>query len=262
MDQANILERGILLLDKPEELTSMQCVEVSKRLLMAGKAGHSGTLDPKVTGLMLIAFNEATKAMPVLMGLEKAYEGLMRVHGAFTEDGLARIARGSTGRIVQTPPRRSAVARKPREREVFSFEIVSVEERDVRFRTSCEAGTYVRTLCHGIGEKLGVGAHMASLRRTGIGPFSIEEAVTMEQLKSRKEACLFPLEQALERTGLPRAEVRGQSIEKLRNGVPLDLSELKNVPEESLFGIFNPDGRLLALARAESGKARPERIFK
>ena len=274
----NVLERGILLLDKSEELTSMRCVEVAKRLLKTRKAGHSGTLDPKVTGLMLIAFNEATKAMPVLLGLRKDYEGLMKVHGALSEQELARAVKPFTGRITQTPPRRSAVARRPRQREVFSFEILSVDGRDVRFRTSCEAGTYVRTLCHGIGETLGTGAHMASLRRTGIGPFSIDEAVTMEQLESRGESCLFPLEDALERLDFPMVHAAEESLQKLRNGVPLELSELSSRPSakpsgrhsvkpdgrppDGPFGILDAQGRLAALARIEDNTVRSDRVFK
>ncbi|MCK4714447.1 MAG: hypothetical protein KAT35_02645 [Candidatus Aenigmarchaeota archaeon] len=233
-------------------------------MLKARKAGHSGTLDPKVTGLMLIAFNEATKAMTVLMGLVKKYEGIMKVHGPFRRDQLEQAARKFEGRITQTPPRRSAVARKPRERKVFSLEILSVRESEVMFRASCEAGTYIRKLCHDIGELLGTGAHMTALRRTGIGPFPIREAVNMEQLQEKGEAWLFPLEQALERTGLVRAVVPSGLQEKLRNGVSLELSELKGLPKkkpEGLFGMYTPEGSLLALAKIEENMAKPERVF-
>jgi H/ACA ribonucleoprotein complex subunit 4 len=257
----SVAKRGILLLDKPLDLTSMQCVEISKRVLGAGRAGHSGTLDPGATGLMLIAFNEATKAMPVLAGLDKAYEGAMRMHGPFTRNQLSRILSRFTGRITQTPPRRSAVAKRPRKRRILSIELLSIRERDVSFRATCEAGTYMRKLCHDIGEALGAGAHMAGLRRVGIGPFTIEEAVTMEQLRSQGPACLFPLEQALERIGLPRAVARDASLERLRNGVPLDPSELAGKPTKGQFGIYTQKGRLAALARVENGKAMPERVF-
>ena len=262
MTKTNPVDRGILLLDKPEEITSMQCVERAKRMLGARKAGHSGTLDPKVTGLMLIAFNEATKAMPVLIGMDKTYEGIMRIHGAFTSEQLSRAVRRFTGRITQTPPRRSAVTRKPREREVFSFEVLSIDERDVAFRTTCEAGTYIRKLCHDIGESLGTGAHMARLRRISIGPFSIGEAFILEQLETRRGECIFPLEHALERTGLPRAVVPEECLERLRNGVPLELAELglKTRPQ-GLFGLFDSKGTLLALARMCENKAKPERVF-
>jgi len=258
------LERGILLLDKPDTLTSMQCVEKAKAILNARKAGHSGTLDPKVTGLMLIAFNEATKAMPVLIGLVKRYDGIMKVHGAFSRDQLEQAARKFEGRIIQTPPRRSAVARKPRERGVLSFEILSARGSDVMFRVSCEAGTYVRKLCHDIGEHMGTGAHMAALRRTGIGPFSISDAVKIEQLNDEGERCLFPLEKALDMVGLPKAAVSGEVQEKLRNGVFPDISELSGLPEKmppGLFGICSAGGCLLALASIRGKKVKPERVF-
>ena len=255
------LERGILLLDKPEDLTSMQCVEVAKRILKTRKAGHSGTLDPKVTGLMLIAFNEATKAMPVLLGMDKGYEGVMTIHGDFRERELAKAMKSLTGKITQTPPRKSAVVRKPRERLVQEFEVLSIEGRDVRFTTLCQAGTYVRMLCHDTGLKLGVGAHMASLRRVSIGPFSIEEAFTMDQVRSQGNTCLFPLEQALERIGFPVLQAGPESLERLRNGIPLDPEELGKPPKEGLFGIADIKGSLNALARLEAGKAKPERIL-
>jgi H/ACA ribonucleoprotein complex subunit 4 len=260
----DLLTRGILLLDKPEDLTSMQCVEVAKRILKAKKAGHSGTLDPKVTGLMLVAFNEATKAMPLLSKLDKAYEGVIRIHGPFTESQLSRTFKKFTGKISQTPPKRSAVLRKPRERQVNSLEVTSIKERDVSFRTTCEAGTYIRKLIHDIGEALGVGAHMESLRRTGIGPFTIEESFTMEQLKSQGIACLFPLEQALERIGLPKAIVKPTFQEKLKNGLPLKTSELINPPKQAkgIIGLYDTKGKLLVLARLEKGQARPDRVFK
>jgi H/ACA ribonucleoprotein complex subunit 4 len=253
------MNKGILLLDKPEELTSMQCVEIAKQLLKAGKAGHSGTLDPRVTGLMLIAFNEATKAMPVLLGLDKSYEGVMRIHGDFSEKELVSVARKFTGNIIQTPPKKSAVVRKPRKRQVLSLEILSVKERDVGFRVATQAGTYIRTLCHDIGESLGTGAHMARLRRTGIGPFSLEEAFTMEQLRSQGGACLFPLETALERIGFPGVEISDEQARKIRTGVPLEKSKLK-IPSKERFGLFLK-GELLSLARLEDGRIKPERVF-
>jgi H/ACA ribonucleoprotein complex subunit 4 len=260
--ERDVLERGVLLLDKPEELTSMQCVEVSKRMLGARKAGHSGTLDPRVTGLMLIAFNEATKAMPVLMGLDKCYEGIMRMHGPFRNEELANAAKGFIGVITQKPPRRSAVLRKPRKREVSSFELVSIDGRDVTFRTTCEAGTYIRKLCHDIGESLGTGAHMASLRRIGIGPFSIGDAVTMEQLESQGKSCLFPLEDALERIGLPSAAITGESIRKLRNGIPLDLTEVEPGPPcGKMTGIYDSRKILIALAKSDGRLVKTERVF-
>lgn len=258
----SVLERGILLLDKPPDMTSMQCVEISRRLLGAGKAGHSGTLDPGATGLMLIAFNEATKAMPLLAGLDKSYEGVMMLHGPFTRDRLSRSLARFTGEIRQTPPRRSAVAGRPRKRRVHSIEVLSTREREVRFRVSCEAGTYIRKLCHDVGESLGTGAHMAGLRRVAIGPFGIGEAFTLEQLRGRGEAALLPLEQALRRTGLAMAVVKGASLERLRNGIALEASELEGLPKgDGNAGICDSRGRLLALARIENGRAMPERIF-
>lgn len=258
-----ILDRGILLFDKPSDLTSMQSVEIMKRVLSAKKAGHSGTLDPKVTGLMVMAFNEATKAMTVLLRQDKAYEGVMRVHGSFSEAELARTAKGFLGTITQLPPKKSAVVRKPRQRDIHSFEILDIDSRNVKFRTVTQAGTYIRKLCHDIGEKLGTGAHMASLRRVGIGPFSIEEAFTREQVESRGEACLITLEDALERIGFPKATVKDDAMPALRNGVPLDPSDLEGAkpPKDGIFGLYSSDGDIQSLSRQEDGKIKHERVF-
>ncbi len=260
----NPVSRGILLLDKPRELTSMQCVEKAKAILKTRKAGHSGTLDPSVTGLMLIALDEATKAMPVLLGLDKEYEGSMRVHGDFSEDQIARSAGKFTGLITQVPPRRSAVARRERQRKVTSFEVLSVEGREVRFRTSCEAGTYIRKLCHDIGEDLGAGAHMAWLRRTAIGPFRIEEACTFDQLRSRGPECLFPVEIALDRVGFPGFTVEGPVLDRLRQGAKLPAEQvpgLEGSMPKALFALYDTQGRLGLLARLEQGRVRPERVL-
>lgn len=255
----NSLNRGILLLDKPEDLTSMQCVEIAKRILKAKKAGHSGTLDPKVTGLMLIAFNEATKAMPLFLGMDKTYEGVMRIHGEFTERSLAISAKKFTGEITQLPPKKSAVVRVPRQRRVYSFELLSISGRDVEFRTSCEAGTYIRKLCHDIGEDLGVGAHMALLRRTGIGPFNIEEAFVMDQVKSQLEETLFPMEEALKRMKIPNIKLTEKEILSLRQGIPVPSP--KTTIKAQTFTITDKSGHIQALACLGEGKIKTKRVL-
>lgn len=258
------LDRGILLLDKPDVLESMRCVEKAKAILNAKKAGHSGTLDPKVTGLMLIAFNEATKAMPLLIGLRKRYRGVMGIHGDVKPDALRQAASAFTGRITQLPPRRSAVARKPREREVFSFRIIKIEGRNVFFDTQTEAGTYVRKLCHDMGEKLGTGAHMKSLRRVSIGPFSIKEAHTLEELKESGESLLISLEEALERTKTKKVLILDSAEKSVRNGSPVHKEYLARKPslkEGERACICTRSGILVGIALAEKDSIKTDRIF-
>jgi predicted rRNA pseudouridine synthase len=256
--------RGVVLLDKPGDLTSMECVERVKEILGAERAGHSGTLDPKVTGVLLIALDEARKAMPVLVGLRKEYEGAMHIHGDADEESVRGTARGFTGRITQTPPVRSAVSRKPRERDVYLFEITEIRGREIRFRVSCESGTYIRKLCHDFGGKLGVGAHMTGLRRTRINGFSVRECVSIGKLGKRD---VIPLERVLERTGLKMVTVKRGSLGKIRNGMPVrgyDIVRTAKLSKDEHVGICHGK-RIIALGLVMDSEApviKTDRVFK
>lgn len=259
--------KGIILLDKPENLTSMQCVEKVKEILVAERAGHSGTLDPKVTGVMLIAVNDATKAMTVLIGLEKEYEGVMHLHEDTGESEVRKLAKEFEGKITQTPPVRSAVVRKPRDREIYSFEILKVRGRDVHFRVVCESGTYVRKLCHDFGEKLGAGAHMTKLRRTKIDGISVKECVTIEQVKKKKGKIVMQLENILKRAGLKKVLVKKGSLEKIRNGMPVSkdyVIRMDKANQDEHIGIYYGKD-IVALGVVKDSKTpliKTDRVFK
>jgi len=258
--------RSIILLDKPAGPTSLECAERVRRIFSAKKAGHAGTLDPGVTGVLVIALDEATKAMPVLMGLQKEYEGAMHVHRDFSGQELREAARSLTGKIIQTPPVKSAVARQPRERDIYSFEITKISGRDVSFRVSCQAGTYVRKLCSDLGERMGTQAHMKSLRRTRAGPFPIKDCVTLENLEKSPERFLIPLEIVFQKTGVKKILVKEGSVQKILNGSPIlpgFVEKSDNLEKGGHVGIFS-GRRLIALGVATEGKsvARTERIFK
>jgi H/ACA ribonucleoprotein complex subunit 4 len=256
--------RGAILLDKPGDLTSMQCVERVKKILRADRAGHSGTLDPKVTGVMLIALNEARKAMTVLIGLRKEYEGKMHIHGDVDKEKIKKVARDFVGKITQIPPVRSAVVRKPREREVYSFEITKIKGRDLHFRVGCESGTYVRKLCHDFGERLGVGAHMTELRRTKINGFSENECTTIEKLGKKD---VIPLERILERIGLKKVIVKRDSVGRIRNGIPVkenDIIKTDRLTENERVGIYCRS-EIIALGLVRDNKEpviKTDRVFK
>ena len=219
MNRSLILKKGIVFADKPAGITSFDLVEAVKNSLGVEKAGHAGTLDPLVTGVMLVALNEATKAMPVLMGLDKEYEGVMHLHSDVKEGVLSEAVRSFTGKIIQTPPRRSAVKRAAREREIYSFEVLSVMGREVSFRVRCQSGTYVRKLCSDLGEKLGSGAHMARLRRTKLGPFTIDECTPPGELK---DGDVLLLEQVLDRLSIKKVFIKKSFTERVMNGNPIE----------------------------------------
>jgi len=121
-----------------------------------------------VTGILPIALENATKAMSVLMGLDKEYVGVMHLHKDFNENLLKDAVLNFIGKIKQIPPVKSAVRRVERERIIYFFDIVEKEGKDVLFKVGCEAGTYVRKLCHDIGQFLKIGAHLTELRRTKV----------------------------------------------------------------------------------------------
>jgi H/ACA ribonucleoprotein complex subunit 4 len=258
---------SIILLDKPAGPASLECARRVKEILRAKKAGHAGTLDPGATGVLIIALDEAAKAMPVLMGLEKEYEGVMHVHREFSEQELRGAVKSFTGKITQKPPVRSAVSRRPREREVISFEITEIRGRDAVFRVRCQAGTYVRKLCSDIGESMGTQAHMKSLRRTAAGPFSLKECVTLEHLKKSPERYLIPLEKAFQKLQMKKILLKKSAVHKILNGSPV----LKEHVEKSDPGIRAGEHvgifckrKLVALGVATSGKslARTDRVFR
>jgi len=248
------LHKGVVLVDKPSGPTSHDVVQMVRKNLGAKKAGHSGTLDPKVTGVMLIALNEATKAVTVLMGMDKEYEGTMHIHEDFDSQKLEKTMKSFVGKIIQTPPVRSAVARRPREREVYIFEILEIRGRDVNFRTRCQAGTYIRKLVSDLGEKLGIGAHMTSLRRTAVGDFKLNECFPVEKIK---KSDIIPLEEALHRVSLQGIDINKEQYQKIKNGAPIDYN---TVIKQPVVGLYY-DNQIVALAKTKGKRIFPDRVF-
>lgn len=211
---------GVLLLDKPQGLSSNHALQAAKRLLNAAKAGHTGTLDPMATGLLPLTFGEATKFSQILLDADKTYEATVALgvvsdtgdaEGKVLEqrpvnvrmDDLASALCAFRGEIEQVPPMYSALKRDGKPLYAYARAGIEVEraprrviihELDVlgggltgdcfRLRVRCSKGTYVRTLAMDIGWALGCGAHLSALRRTAIGPFSLDQAVTIQQLES------------------------------------------------------------------------------
>ena len=176
---------GIIVLDKPRGPSSHQVAAWVGKMLGC-RVGHSGTLDPQVSGVLLIMLGNAVRLAPLILQHDKEYVCLMRLHGDVDRGRIDRVAAEFTGRLYQRPPRRSAVKRNLRIREIRSLEILGVDGRLVLFRVRCDAGTYVRSLCHHMGLVLGVGAHMIELRRTRSGPFGEDALFTLHDVE---DAC-------------------------------------------------------------------------
>lgn len=256
----NGIESGVLLVDKPAGMTSHDVVRKAMKMLNAKRAGHTGTLDMGVTGLLVVAVGEARKTMPVLMGLDKGYDGLMQVHREASLVDVRKAAKAFTGRITQVPPKRSRVARKARERHIHSFVITKKEGNLFSFRVECQAGTYIRKLVHDLGEKLGCGAHMVQLRRTSVGPFIVRDSVKLDEARPSD---IMPLEPALEKVGLKKVLIRLAAVEKVKSGRPVseeDIERKDRAKEGETVGIYFSD-RILALGTASKGGARTDRVF-
>ncbi|HLF16767.1 MAG TPA: RNA-guided pseudouridylation complex pseudouridine synthase subunit Cbf5, partial [Candidatus Thermoplasmatota archaeon] len=152
---AELLAAGVVPLDKPSGPTSHQVAAWLRNALQIEAVGHGGTLDPKVTGALPVAIGGAVKAVGALLSAGKEYVAVLRLHEDRDEAAVRQAAAGFVGKVEQTPPVRSAVARRPRTRRIYYLDILEVSGRDVLFRVGCQAGTYVRNLCVDIGKALG-----------------------------------------------------------------------------------------------------------
>ncbi len=258
--------KGVINLDKPAGPTSHEVVAWVKEILGLSKAGHGGTLDPKVTGVLPVALEKATKIIQTLLPAGKEYVCIMHLHGDVDDDELERVVREFEGTILQRPPLRSAVKRRVRPKKVYYIDIIERDGRDVLLRIGCQAGTYIRKLCHDIGEALGVGAHMAELRRTKTGPFSEENAVTLHDLKDayefwREEGweeplrhVIRPMEEGL--SHLPRIEIRDTAVDAICHGADLAAPGIvrveKGIQPGDLVAIFTLKGEAVALGVAKA----------
>jgi len=239
MNMEELLERSLIIVDKPSGPTSREVVEKIKKIFNCRKAGHTGVLDPRATGVLVVALNKAVKLMPVLMGLDKEYEGVMYLHKDVNLKNLKEvISKHFVGEIIQIPPVKSRVARRPRKRKVYYFKILEKEGKNVKFKTKVQAGTYIRKLCHDIGEKLGVGAHLKELRRLSVGHFRIEDAHSLKEIEKAYEKfkkgdekvlrkILIPIEKAIPH--VKSVFVKEECVRRIKNGGPLFLHDILKI---------------------------------
>ncbi len=242
-----LINSAVIVLDKHSGPTSHQCTAWVKNIFNVKKAGHAGTLDPAVTGVLPIELGNATKAATVLSGLNKEYVGVMHLHKDVSEDALMKVIEDKfLGKIRQTPPVKSAVARRERERTIYSFDILEANDRDVLFKVGCEAGTYIRKLVHDLGQSLKVGAHMSELRRTKVGNFLEENAHSLVAVKDAYEfwkgkddgkflrEILIPVEDAIPH--VKKISVKDSAIGNICNGAPVYANGICRIQEGIIRG--------------------------
>lgn len=286
---------GVLLLDKPEGITSNLALQKTKRLFNAEKAGHTGTLDPFATGLLPLCLGEATKFSQFLLDADKVY--LAEAHlgvrtttadpeGEVVETRPVRVSEADVaavlprfvGEIDQVPPMYSAlkrdgrplyeyarkgieIERQPRRVTVYGIELVALRGDRLTLRVHCGKGLYVRTLAEDLGALLGCGAHLAALRREAVGPFVIDDAVTLTELEvleqEARDALLLPPDCLID--DLPRLDLDPDAAWQICHGQSIWRSGLR-VGE--LMRLYDPVGRFLGVAEVDvEGKAAPKRLL-
>lgn len=176
------LQFGIINIDKFSGPTSHEVSSFVKKILNIEKCGHSGTLDPAVTGVLPVALERGTKVLEYFLTAGKEYVCLMHFHKPVTKEEIKKTFKKFTGRIKQLPPIRSAVKRRQRWRKIYYNQILEIKGQDVLFRVGCQAGTYIRKLCHDMGDYLNVGANMVELRRTRVGPVNEGTITSLQEL--------------------------------------------------------------------------------
>jgi H/ACA ribonucleoprotein complex subunit 4 len=250
---------GLIVLDKPAGLTSFDCVERVRKIFGVKKAGHTGTLDPKVTGVLLILLGEARKLAPFFEKMDKSYIGVMHLHKEVEVEKLTEVLQKFKGKIVQLPPRKSRVKRVPRKRKIYKLEIKKIEGKDVTLLVKCEHGTYIRKLFWDIGQELKVGAHMKYLRRIAVNGFEEKEAISLEKLEKEKEKYLISNENIISRLNIKKIVVGKEKEKKIRNGVPIFLRDKKlEIGERVAIFVEN---KLVAIGSVEKDKIKIDRVL-
>lgn len=292
---------GILLLDKPQGMTSNDALQRVKRIYRAAKAGHTGSLDPLATGLLPLCLGAATKFSAFLLDADKRYRVRVRLGvstttadaegevirtepvGELARDAIERVLERYLGEIEQLPPMYSAVKhqgerlyklaragieveRTPRPIVIYSIDLLDVDLPEIEIDVHCSKGTYVRTLAEDIGKDLGCGGHVSALRRNGVGPY-VEPAVefyTLESIERFDEERSRPLDDLL----LPLESVLGHCpAVKLSADAAFYLQQgqavlVPQAPTEGLVRLYDPSQRFMGVGSIlDDGKVQPKRLL-
>ncbi len=289
---------GILLLDKPAGLSSNQALQKVKWLFRAQKAGHTGNLDLPATGLLPICFGEATKMTTFLLDADKTYVADVRLGintstldasgeivktrpvPSYDRKDLEKVLERFRGRIIQIPPMYSAlkhqgeplyklaregkeVERKERVQQIHHLEASNLSENGFTIKVSCSKGTYIRTLAEDIGEELGCGAHVLTLRRTRVGCFNIDKASTLDEIEQKDgkveelDSLLLPVDAGL--GSLPAVGLGEETAFYFLNGQRVMVPA---IPREGLVRVYLPKARFLGIGEATGdGRIAPKRLI-
>ena len=283
---------GVICLDKPRDMTSFMAVKRASRLLGVKKAGHTGTLDPMATGVLVIMLGHSTRFIELLPEHKKSYTARVKL-GITTDtlditgevlsenpvnatlEQLLSVAENFKGEILQTPPMYSAlkkdgerlydlarkgieIEREQRKITIEKLEIYDFDGVEFSMDVTCSAGTYIRSLCDDIGSALQCGAVMTDLRRTSANGFSIEKSVTLEELEqlvseNKAETVITSVETAL--MSYPEIVVSNPQANRFHNGGALDYARLHGDYPAGIYRVYSPDRKLLGLGEIKEEKS-------
>lgn len=288
----------IINLHKPSGISSQQAVTRVKKILKVRKAGHTGTLDPLATGVMLVCLGEATKVSRFFLDMDKRYWARVKLGertdtcdaegkvvetadiSSITETGLMDAVMSFKGTIKQTPPMYSAlkvdgralyelarkgieIERKPRLITIYDIGVAGINLPFFDLVVSCSKGTYIRTLCDDIGQMLGPGAHLAALQRLSVGSFAIEDALTLEELATRDLVAdgrsVFTIDTAL--PTMPWIYLDEEESKKVRHGQRVPKNVQSQSDERQALKLKGPDGEVIGIGSIDSGMIVVERIL-
>ena len=296
-----MLKDGIICIDKPADHTSFDVIARVRGILHIRKIGHAGTLDPMTTGVLPVFIGRATKACDILPVQDKRYTAEMRLGTVtdtqditgqvleqhpvtVTREEFARAIRSFQGEQMQLPPMYSAVQvggrrlydiareggtveRTPRKVHFYSIDILELTDTTARLDVHCSKGSYIRTLCHDIGRKLGCGGVLTSLRRTMAAGFTEQECVTLEQLaelaaQGRVEERFLPIARVFD--SLPRLELSSKQARLYLHGVKLDCARLGLPIQPGDIAVYDEAGEFLGVSYTDagSGELRSRKLFK
>jgi tRNA pseudouridine55 synthase len=286
---------GVLPVDKPVGPTSHDVVRVVRRALRTRRVGHTGTLDPFASGLLLLCIGPATRAAEYLSGLDKRYHATLRLGiatdtddvtgaviaehdaGSVTRAAVEQVLAGMRGDVLQRPPAYSAKKRagerayaaaragRPLELEpvrvrIHELRIIAFAPPHVELDVHCGSGTYIRAIARDLGDALGVGAHLSALRRTAVGPHSVDDAVPLDALDDtdRLAAAFIPTLAALRH--LPRVDLDEAQVIDIRHGRAIRTDEVVDM-DTARTVVLAGGGELIAIGERRGADIRPRKVF-
>ena len=248
------MDDKVIIIDKPPGMTSHEVSTYVKKIVGAPRAGHAGTLDPEVSGVLPVAIGRATKLLRYIAGKDKTYVGIMKFKVPQSKESIEGLFARFTGTLVQTPPKISAVRKVPRKRTVYYLKLLETGNRVpaaeagmpgpvwryALFETKVDAGTYIRTLCEDMGKLCG-GARMEELRRVAVGKIGEKESHTMYDLvdamwyhrNGRKEMLENMALEPGSLIELPKARIKGSALDSVLNGAQIMVPALESAPPVS-----------------------------